>query len=189
MFLDRKYRDIRRTRKIYKTLHLPENGNLIDVSCGGGRLLKTIENNHPNLKLFGVDITPGFLAMHPELSNITFAAAEADVLPYENEMFDVAICSLSMHHYKNLVGVLTEIVRVTKANGQIYLIDIIPGSNFSQSIYNFIRCREPYHFEKFYTQENLTTLLKEFGCEIIGYQGVTKIPRVLTLRIRKKPTS
>lgn len=185
MIFDKKYRDIRRTRKIFRTLRLPEKGKVIDISCGGGRLLKTIENHYPNLELIGVDVTPGFLATHPELSKISFITAEADSTPFPNETFNISICSLSLHHYKNISGVLKEISRITKNNGLIYLTDIIPKNNWSQKFYNFIRCREPYHFEKFYTIEEIKQLTQPFGLKIINQFNISTIPRVASLQLTK----
>jgi ubiquinone/menaquinone biosynthesis C-methylase UbiE len=183
MILTRQYRDIRRTRKVYKILQLPQEGKIIDISCGGGRLLKKIENNHPRLELYGVDVTPGFLALHPELSKIKFTTATADQIPFSNNNFDITICSLSLHHYKNIQAVLTEIKRITKQGGQIYLIDIFPKNKWSQSLYNFVRCHEQYHFEKFYTLIELRSLLNRIDLKITQTVLILNMPRVVATKI------
>lgn len=185
MIFDKQYRDIRRTRKIFKSLQLPEQGKVIDVSCGGGRLLKTIENHHPNLNLVGADITPGFLATHPELSKISFITAEASSIPFPDETFNVSVCSLSLHHYKYIEEVLKEITRLTKNNGYIYLIDIFPSNNWSQKFYNLIKCHEPYHFEKFYTIAELEQLIQPLNFKIINQFDISRIPRVVSLQLTK----
>lgn len=185
MIFDKKYRDISRTRKIYKILQLPSHGKVIDISCGGGRLLKTIENHNSDLELIGADITPGFLATHPELSDITFITAEVNSIPYPDQTFDTSICSLSLHHYKNISKVLSEIARITKNDGQIYLIDIVPGNRLSQKFYNFIKCHEPYHFEKFYSKFEIEKLVKPFGLLINRQSNISKIPRVVAFQLTK----
>ncbi len=186
MIFDRNYRDIRRTRKVFKALQLPETGKIIDVSCGGGRLLKTIENSNATLELVGVDITPGFLATHPELSHITFVTAEASALPYPDAYFDVAICSMSMHHYKNLAAVLSEMNRVVKNGGQIYLIDMLLQSKWAQYLYNLKGCGEPYHFEKFYTVSEIESLIVPLGFQIQKTYSISHISQVRMLHIQKK---
>lgn len=188
MIFDKQYRDIRRTRKIMKIIDLPTAGNVIDISCGGGRLLKSIENKNTTLKLFGIDITPGFLALHPELSQIKFFTAEASQIPFPNNTFDLTICSLSIHHYKNLTAVLEEIKRVTKTNGHIYLIDIIPNKSWSQKIYNFIKCHEPYHFEKFYSITELTKLIFTSKLTIIDKYTISYLPRIQAFKLTVKST-
>lgn len=185
MLFDKQYRDIRRTRKIFKTLKLPKQGRVIDISCGGGRLLKTIENHHPNLNLVGADITPGFLATHPELSKISFITAEASSIPCPDGTFDVSVCSLSLHHYKYIEEVLKEISRLTKNNGYIYLIDIFPSNNWSQKFYNLIKCHEPYHFEKFYTVAEIKQLIKPLGLNIINQFNISGTPRIVSLQLTK----
>lgn len=185
MIFDRQYRDIHRTRKIFKNLTLPTEGKIIDVSCGGGRLLKTIENSNSKLELFGIDITPGFLALNPKLSNINFLTAEATQLPFPDNTFDVTICSLSMHHYPNVANVLKEMCRVTKPNGSVYITDIMPTNNKTQYLYNKVRCREPYHFEKFYTEDEIESLAKNVSLKLVSKHHVSLFLRLKTLQFRK----
>lgn len=185
MIFDKKYRDIRRTRKIFKALELPREGKIIDISCGGGRLLKTIENHNGNLELTGVDITPGFLANNPDLSNITFITADSSSIPFPDQSFEVVICSLSLHHYEDLPAVLTEINRIVNNHGQVYLTDIMPSNQISQKLYNLIKCNEPYHFEKFYTEAEIKKLVEPLGFSISKRSNISIIPRVLTIQLTK----
>jgi ubiquinone/menaquinone biosynthesis C-methylase UbiE len=185
MTFTKKSRDIQRTRKIFSILELPDQGKIIDVSCGGGRLLKKIENTNPNLELYGVDITPGYLAQHPELSNINFQIAEASSLPYPDNNFDVSICSLSIHHYENLSAVLSEIKRVTKPNGFIYLIDFFPKATWSQWLLNLIGCHEPYHFEKFYTQQEIIERATAINLMHHNTLPIYKLPPLVGLKFTK----
>lgn len=185
MILNKKSRDIKRTRKIFSILKLPTEGKVLDVSCGGGRLLKTIENSFSNLELSGVDITPGYLALNPELSKINFQTAEATSLPFADNYFNVTICAMSMHHYKDIASALTEIARVTKPGGQIYLIDFITKYFWTQFLLNLIGCYEPYHFEKFYREDELI-----WFCEAADLHHVTKInisllPKIQALQFTK----
>lgn len=189
MIFDKQQRNIRRTRKIFKVLDLPKEGKIVDVSCGGGRLLKTIENHYPDLDLYGVDVEPGYLAKHPELSDINFLTADASDLPFEDNSIDVTICAQSLHHYPDAQAVIYELTRITKPGGKIYLIDISPKYRWSQYLYNFIGCSEPYHFEKFYTQMELEQLLNDTKFKITHCRQIASIPNVVSfeLGIKKAP--
>ncbi len=178
-----KRKNIRHIQKVFQALELPKDGKIIDVSCGGGRLLKTIENHYPELDLYGVDVTPGYLARNPDLSNINFFTAEADKLPFEDNTFDVTLCSFSLHHYNNAQSVVNEISRITKSSEIIYLADFSPKNKLSQHIYNMIGCNEPYHFEKYYTKNELEMLLKNINSKIIESFVIQKLPRIVLYKI------
>lgn len=186
MIFDKQQRNIRRTRKIFNTLNLPNTGKVVDVSCGGGRLLKTIENYYPDLDLYGVDVEPGFLAKHSELSDIKFLTADACDLPFEDNSVNVTICAQSLHHYLDAQAVISELTRITKPEGKIYLIDISPKNRWSQYLYNLIGCSEPYHFERFYTQMELEELLKDSDFKIYYGYPIASIPNVVSFELGTK---
>ncbi len=185
MTFNKKTRDEKRDRKIFQTLNLPREGKILDVSCGDGRLLKTIENNFPNLELHGVDITPGYLALNSHLSKINFHTTEVTSLPFEDNHFDVTICALSLHHYKNISDALTQIARVTKPGGQVYLIDFITKYSWTQYLLNLIGCHEPYHFEKFYREDELIELCKNAGLSYESQTPISFLPKIQALQFSK----
>lgn len=185
MIFDKRNRNIRLTRKIFRAMDLPRSGKIIDVSCGGGRLLKKIENQHPQLELTGADINPGYLAKHPRLSQINFITAQASALPFPNSTFNIVMCSLSVHHYENLSAIINEMKRILNDTGRMYITDITPSNTWSQYLYNLIGCDEPYHFEKYYTENELNSLLSKSGLKIITLTKISSLPRTVVYEITK----
>lgn len=66
------------------------------------------------------------LAGERGLSNLLFHLAEAEALPYHDEVFDIATCRLAPHHFGNVHHFLLEMHRVLKSGGKVVLCDSAP---------------------------------------------------------------
>ena len=53
------------------------------------------------------------------VSNVRFARARVQSLPFENRLFDAAICCGSLHLFANTVTALREIARVMKPSATL----------------------------------------------------------------------
>ena len=179
------YRTNLRNKQLLKKLPFPETGKLLDVSSGDGSFLEALHNLHPKLQLFGIDLS---LPEQPS-SEINFQVADATKLPFEDNHFDIIVCSLSLHHYQNANLVLYEIHRVLQDNGRVYLTDIMPGNEFTQRIYNFMGCSSPYHFEKYYTEQELIALCQNHLLTFDKKFPISPLPRVIAFQFTKKNIS
>ncbi len=92
------------------------------------------------------------------VTNITFAKADAEALPYADASFDLVTCRIAPHHFPNVAAFVTEAVRVLKPGGTFALVDnISPDSTSTPGFpiaelqaaaiaYNdFERLRDPSH--------------------------------------------
>lgn len=166
MFLDKNYWRDKRNKFLLNSFSLPESGNLLDLSCGDGKLLCKIQKLKPNLGLYGIDISKEDIELAIKNNpRINFQQSQATSLPFPDNHFDIIICSMSLHHYDNLNQVIAEVKRVLKDSGKVYFMDIMPANKYTQKIYNAFGCHEPYHFEKFYTAT-------EIESRIDGYKSI-----------------
>ena len=77
---------------------VPRNGSVIDLMCGPGFLLDTIQNYRPDLTLTGVDIDYRYIH-YASKKNPSIQYKQADVLSNKyHDIFDCVICTGSMHH-------------------------------------------------------------------------------------------
>lgn len=83
--------------------------NLLDVGCGRGAFLETVQKTFPNLKLFGCDILAEL-----RMPNIEYQFGAIENLPYASNSFDVTICSHTIEHLKRPEIAIQELKRVTK---------------------------------------------------------------------------
>jgi ubiquinone/menaquinone biosynthesis C-methylase UbiE len=85
----------------------------LDVACGTGHYTKAIAafGGH----WFGTDISEVMLKQAEEKSSeIKWSVSSADFLPYPDSFFDGVICSLAIHHFRELAPAFRSIWQVLK---------------------------------------------------------------------------
>ncbi len=108
----------------------PQPGmRVLEIGCGTGTNMQ--KYRQVGCEVFGIDLSPAMLAeaqrkLGPEVG---LHRADATRLPYADEVFDLAIAMLTLHEMPNAKrpDVLSEVRRALKADGQLLLIDFLPG--------------------------------------------------------------
>ncbi len=111
-------------------MHRFMDGRILEVGCGPGRLIRTIEQAGPAAEIVGVDLSP-FLLERAEkmvgatLSPVRFVHADAASLPFADESFDVAVASHVVGHLPAdaATEVLSEMYRVVRPGGRLLLFE------------------------------------------------------------------
>jgi ubiquinone/menaquinone biosynthesis C-methylase UbiE len=103
--------------------------SILDVGCGTGRLLRTASRKWPSEKLFGVDLSENMITQAKHLApNISFQIAPAEAIPIPDQTIDLALSSISFHHWKDPQKGLSEILRTLRPGGCFCLADqTMPG--------------------------------------------------------------
>jgi ubiquinone/menaquinone biosynthesis C-methylase UbiE len=102
---------------------------VLDVGCGTGTHLELYQRY--DCDLYGLDRSPSMLAVAQR--RLRDAAkldlGSATYMPYEDDMFDLIICMLSLHEMppEARAAAIEEMRRVLKGEGRILLIDFNPG--------------------------------------------------------------
>lgn len=97
-------------------------GNILDVGCGQGSLIKEIISCFPHVSVFGCDVSfelcrisakrnPGAIIIQSDAENLSFA----------DGYFDFVFMTEVLEHLLNPVKALQEISRVLKASGSFLL--------------------------------------------------------------------
>ena len=92
---------------------------LLDIGCGQGKNAIEIKELHPNIEIHGVDLldekqVPAFL--HYRLVNL-----DEGVLPYPDETFDAIVLAHILEHLHFPLRLGSEIQRVLKKDGKVYV--------------------------------------------------------------------
>jgi ubiquinone/menaquinone biosynthesis C-methylase UbiE len=103
---------------------------ILDIGCGSATLAIAIKQSQPQAEVVGLDGDEAMLSMARKKANrakvdISFDLGLSDNLPYNDSSFDKVVSSLFFHHLsrENKKRTLTEIGRVLKPRGKLYIAD------------------------------------------------------------------
>lgn len=97
---------------------------ILDVGCGTGRLLRAASVRWPQAELWGVDPADQMLVAAARSNpKAVFRQAFAEALPFPDHSVDLALSSLSFHHWADHARGLNEIARVLRPGGYMCLAD------------------------------------------------------------------
>ena len=98
--------------------------NLLDVGCGTGFLIDLLQKQHM-ADCVGLDLSHKMVevAKAKNIPNARFLQGTANALPFEEQTFDIVVCSQSFHHYPYQEAALWETWRVLRDGGLFILAD------------------------------------------------------------------
>jgi len=102
------------------------HGRLLDVGTGPGRLLLEIHKQAPELELYGLDISQAMVAAaRQNLAGVTVNIKQANVCStgYEDQYFDIVVCSGSFYLWDQPDKGLEEIHRILKPGCSAHLFE------------------------------------------------------------------
>jgi len=138
------------------------SGDLLDVACGPGTFGRRIAAHSRNV--FGIDISFGMLeqgfayAQREHVTNMCFARAGVEALPFAKEAFAAAVCCGSLHLFEDTVLALREIARTLRPGAQL------AGFTFTANDSRFSRFAKR-NGARFFEVNRLGDLLREAGFE------------------------
>ncbi|ASK64439.1 SAM-dependent methyltransferase [Virgibacillus phasianinus] len=112
--------------------------NALDVATGGGHVAKHLSKHVANI--IASDLTKEMLNntakyLH-SYTNIKYAVADAEELPFDNNTFDIVTCRIAAHHFPTPDKFIAEVCRVLKPDGKFMLIDNVAAEE--QTLDNFV---------------------------------------------------
>lgn len=136
----------------------------LDVACGPGAFALALASRVKFSR--GIDLTHEMILQarafqnERNISNAAFDEGEAEQLPYPDGTFDLVTCQCSFHHIPKPEMALKEMIRVTKPQGRLSIIDTLgPESDSKFDLHNRIESlRDPSHTLSL----RLTTYLEMF---------------------------
>ncbi|MGB6596366.1 MAG: methyltransferase domain-containing protein [Candidatus Acidiferrum sp.] len=162
--------DEQRIGRLVAAARLTGNERVLDIATGPGYIAEAFAASAR--EVVGVDLTEAMLAIGKErtekrgISNVSFRAADAQNLPFENGAFDVVVCRLALHHLQKPLLVLREMARVCRPGGKVLVEDIYASEHPERSAYQdrWEILRDPSHVRALPLSE-LLHLFREAGLE------------------------
>jgi len=107
-------------------------GFVLDVACGPATYGRRIAS--PFRNVFGIDFSMGTLRQgmtniaREGITGVRLARARVEELPFENAVFDGAICGGALHLFPDTVLALREIARTMKAGAPLAVTTFVAGN-------------------------------------------------------------
>ena len=161
-----------------------ERPRVLDLACGTGRFMETLQALLPQARVYGVDLSPYYAAMaRQRLPQANVLVENAEAMPLETGSFDAVTCIFLFHELPHDArrNVMREACRVLKDGAPFVIIDSLQREDAAAkglSMYSDwfpVAYHEPYY--KGYLADDLATVLRECGFDVksVQAQGVSKV--------------
>ena len=104
--------------------------SVLDVGCGFGGTIESINNQYENMQLVGVNIDPRQLDICRQIdaqhsNTLDWKEADACQLPFADNSFDRVLCIEAMFHFSSRRQFLEEVGRVLRPGGRLVASDMV----------------------------------------------------------------
>jgi ubiquinone/menaquinone biosynthesis C-methylase UbiE len=195
--------DEERIRRLVAAARLTGSERVLDIATGPGYIAEAFAG--VTQEVVGVDLTDAMLAIAKQrtkergISNVSFRAADAQNLPFENVAFDVVVCRLALHHLLKPLEVVREMARVCRSRGTIVVEDIYASEHPERAAYQdrWEILRDPSHVRTLALSELLqlfrharletdsVTTADDLTPEVERWLATTKTPAHRAAEIRR----
>jgi len=100
-------------------------GRILETAAGTGIVTRAVNAALPTTEVVATDINPGvveFAAQRFQSERVTFQAADAQQLPFEDESFDLVLCLFGIMFFPDKVRANKEAHRVLRPGGRYLLV-------------------------------------------------------------------
>lgn len=147
---------------------------ILDAGCGEGFTLARLKNNRIGERLEGIEYSLEAISLGKKMyPSISIKQGDIYALPYNDNSFDLVICSEVLEHLEHPEKALTEVIRVSKK----YCLLSVPNEPFFM-ISNFLRGKNLSRWGNdiehinHWSKTSFEKFVKEKGLKLI----VTKTP-------------
>ena len=117
----------RHHRMLAAKLKVNDTSHVLDVACGLGEFLTACHER--GAQVTGVDLSEHAISLCKEaLPEGSFHACNAELLPFDNDAFDLVTCLGSLEHFMDPISAIKEMVRVAKPDALFVLL--VPNRDF-----------------------------------------------------------
>jgi ubiquinone/menaquinone biosynthesis C-methylase UbiE len=125
--------------------------HILDVATGGGH---TALSFSPLVKkVIATDFTEGMLQaaqrfIHEQaIENIHFCGADAEILPFAPNSFDMVTCRVAAHHFPDIFAFVQEAFRILKPDGTLLVHDHVVSEDeqIADYVNAYEKLRDPAH--------------------------------------------
>lgn len=150
--------------------------NVLDIGCGSGRLLRKVHDYWPEAHLSGADPAQGMLSVARQLTpEARFYIGSGEALPLEDASVDLALSTISFHHWQDQAAGVREVARVLRPRGSFLLADFTFPTWLARLLPR----------SRFYSAAQMRALFEQAGLDIQAQPAT--LSRLVRITIGTKP--
>ena len=128
-------------KSLVKWMQSDNPKQILDVATGTGELAITLWKKF-RVKITAVDLSQEMLNLADKKikelgADITIQKANAENLPFESNKFDAVSVGFGVRNFENLEKGLSELMRVVKEDGNVYILEFSKMEGVLSPLYNF----------------------------------------------------
>ena len=128
-------------KRLVKWMQSDAPKQILDVATGTGELAIALWKNL-QVKITAVDLSQEMLNLADKKikelgADITIQKANAENLPFESNKFDAVSVGFGVRNFENLEKGLSELRRVAKEDGNVYILEFSKMEGVLSPLYNF----------------------------------------------------
>lgn len=148
---------------------VPRGGRIVDLSCGTGMLSARLASEIRDARVIGLDLSTVMLTeaatkierVPPK--TLTFARADAELLPLRTASADAVLCLSAFHHYARPQHVLNEVSRILRPKGHLLLLDNVTDGAERWLWTRCLKALFEEDYATFYRKKTMIGMLVEAG--------------------------
>ena len=143
---------------------------IVDLGCGNGDMLRTLadyeQKSDYQFRLIGIDANAFTVNYAKECSasypNIEYLTADIFETKFENLTFDIALCTLTLHHFKDVE--IIRLMEILEKNARIgVVVNDLQRSKLSYRLFQMIAF--VFRLSEMSRKDGLTSILRGFKRE------------------------
>ena len=170
-FYNKQTQDEHHLKNILDFLPLETDMKILDLGTGSGYLSFPIAKKYPNISIIGLDIVEKalevkrFKAIEEDIKNISFISYNGIDFPFTDSEFDMVISRYALHHFPDIQKSISEVSRVIKPKGFLFISDPTPNVNdTSRFVDGYMQLKKDGHI-KFYTKDEWLQICGKYGLQ------------------------
>lgn len=171
-FYNKQTQDEEHLNLIMKVLPIKQGMKILDLGTGSGYLSFPIAKAYPDAEITGLDIVEKTLQINRDkaekegLEHLKFVAYDGIEFPFSEAVFDMVITRYALHHFPMIEKTFSEIGRVLKKDGMLFLSDPMPNDDdTSRFVDAYMQMKKDGHI-KFYTMQEWEELAGKIGLRL-----------------------
>lgn len=167
---------------MYKSVCINNGDIVVDVACGNGRFLHTLNKMHC-FRGYGVDLSEKMAEQAKKLNpQMQFYISGCESLPFKNHEVDVMTVCAAFHHFPDVQKFAEEASRVIKHSGVIYIAEVYLPAVLRVICNPFVKFSKAGDV-KFYSPNEIIALFEKNGFENSGVEISGKVQLIKLQRI------